>query len=70
MPAHPNHQAENRLNHTDDQHGGIVAAFPESPTQTCDDGTRYEQDEKEAEDVMLISHAAPADRLRRENVRE
>jgi hypothetical protein len=61
--------AENRLNHTDDQHSDILATSPESPTQQRDDRSSYQKNQEEAEDVIPVIDIG-ADCPRREKMSE
>jgi hypothetical protein len=63
-------ESEQRLNRTDNQHRDVAASSPESPSQSDDDRTRYDQYQEEAEDVMAVGEAAAADRVRSEKVAE
>jgi len=45
---------EKRLNHADDQQRDILATFPESPAQACDDWPSHEENQEEAEDVISV----------------
>ena len=58
------------LQHTDSQHGDVVAASPEPPAQTRDDGARHEGKPNEADHVVPVSQATSANCLRGEKMAE
>jgi hypothetical protein len=58
------HDAEERLNGTENQQRDVMAAFPEAPAQAREENARHESKEEEAEDVVPVSHIAAADRSR------
>jgi hypothetical protein len=69
-PVDVDHDAEKRLNDADNQHCDIRAASPEAPAQSRDDGTRHDENQEKAEDVIPESDIAAADRSRRKKMSE
>jgi hypothetical protein len=60
-PVDVDHDAEKGLNDADDQHSDVKAASPEAPAQARDDGTRDDENQEKAEDVIPESDVAAAD---------
>ena len=63
-------QANDRLQNTETQQRDVVAAFPEPPAQTSDDGARHEGQHNEAEDVVPVRQVGSANCSRREKMGE
>ena len=64
------HDAEERLNHSDNEHRDIIAAFPEQPSQYSNDGSGYDENQEEAADVVPESDIGAADRSRSKKMSE
>jgi hypothetical protein len=60
-PLDIDHEAEQRLNRTDDQKRDVMAASPETPAEGRNDGARHDENQEETEDVIPESHIAAAD---------
>lgn len=64
------HEPDDCLNRAENQQRDVMAAPPETPAETGDQGARDDGEEKESCDVVSVGHEGAADRSRRKQMTE